>query len=92
MIVAFIYVAMFIGAYFLADAIRKLERSSSDFTSLKTVTVGDESAVRADRIGWAMSVISMFLIWAAFTGFSLAPITAQCSSRWGAMRPRPNLT
>ena len=76
MIVALIYVIMFIGAYFIVDAVRKLGRSSSDFTSLKTVTFGDESAVRADRMGSALSVVSLFVLWAAFTGSSLLPVTA----------------
>lgn len=76
MIVGIVYVVMFIGAYFIADFVRKSRQSSSDFTSLKTVTFGDESAVRADRIGSIMSIVTLFLIWAAFTGSSLSPITA----------------
>ncbi|WP_308915052.1 ABC transporter permease subunit [Jannaschia sp. LMIT008] len=45
-----------------------------DFTSLKTVTFGDESAVRPNRWASVISVIVLFLIWGAFTGSKLVPI------------------
>lgn len=40
------------------------------FTARKTVTFGDESAIRASRVASAASVLVIFLIWAAFTGSS----------------------
>jgi taurine transport system permease protein len=44
-----IYVAIFGGSFILIRlALRRL-RERHDFTSLKTVTFGDESAVRPDR-------------------------------------------
>jgi taurine transport system permease protein len=45
-----------------------------DFTSLKTVTFGDESAVRPNRWASVISVVSVFLIWGAFTGSSWTPV------------------
>lgn len=76
MIVAALYVGLFIACFLIVGLIRKSMRAAGDFTSLKTVTFGDESAVRADRIGSVLSVVVIFLLWAAFTGSSLAPIKA----------------
>ena len=45
-----------------------------DFTSLKTVTFGDETAVRPNRWASVISVVVLFLIWGAFTGSKLSPI------------------
>jgi len=71
-----IYIALFIGAYFLVKFASKMMQSKEDYTSLKTVTFGDESAVKANRAGSVLSVISLFLLWAAFTGSSLTPVHA----------------
>lgn len=40
------------------------------FAARKTVTFGDESAIRASRVASVASVVVIFLIWAAFTGSS----------------------
>ena len=45
-----------------------------DFTSLKTVTFGDESTVSPNRWASIISVASVFLIWGAFTGSQLDAI------------------
>lgn len=50
-----------------------MRTSSEDYTSLKTVTFGDESAVSPNRAASVISVFSIFLIWAAFTGSILIP-------------------
>jgi taurine transport system permease protein len=47
-----------------------------DFTSLKTVTFGDESAVKPDRWASIISILTIFLLWGAFTGSKFAPIHA----------------
>ena len=39
----------------------------------KTVTFGDESAVMANRLASVVSVMVVFLLWAAFTGSKLLP-------------------
>ena len=44
-----------------------------DFTSLKTVTFGDESAVRPNRAAGIISILTIFLMWGIFTGSSLLP-------------------
>lgn len=73
MSVLLFYVALFVGAFLLVKMIRKSMTSQKDFTSLKTVTFGDESAVSPDRAASVISVLVIFVIWAAFTGSKLLP-------------------
>lgn len=73
-IVLAIYAGLFSGAFFLAKVIRAALGKATDYTSLKTVTFGDESAVTADRVASIISVIAVFLVWGAFTGSKLVPI------------------
>lgn len=71
MIPFLIYLAIFIIAYFAVKTV--VNRATSDFTSLKTVTFGDESAVKPDRIASVISIVTIFVLWASFTGSSLIP-------------------
>lgn len=73
MTVLVLYVALFFGAWGLARSLRHGARRN-DLTARKTVTFGDESAVRADRVASAISLSTVFLIWGAFTGSTLVPI------------------
>jgi len=76
MIILIIYVAVFAVAFFAVRfGVRKF-RQMRDFTSLKTVTFGDESAVRPDRWASVISVVTIFLLWGAFTGSKWVPIHA----------------
>ena len=68
-----VYVALFVAAMALVTALTR-RRAPRDFTALKTVTFGDESAVRPNRIASAISLVVIFLMWAAFTGSVLSPI------------------
>ena len=72
MTVLLIYIAVFVLAFLVVRQVKGRRSSSGDFTSLKTVTFGDEAAVRADRTASIISVIAIFLIWAAFTGSKLS--------------------
>ncbi len=74
MIVLLFYIGLFAGAFFIVYALRRGLQARQDFTSLKTVTFGDESAVRADRTASIISVVVIFLIWGAFTGSKIVPI------------------
>ena len=76
MIIFLIYVAIFVVAFFIVKTIANHLTKAHDFTSLKTVTFGDESAVSADRAASVISVVTVFLIWGAFTGSSWSPIHA----------------
>lgn len=68
------YVAIFVFAFFGYRAAERYLDKRRDFTSLKTVTFGDESAVSANRAASFISVASIFLLWGAFTGSNWAPI------------------
>ncbi|HQY44342.1 MAG TPA: ABC transporter permease subunit [Paracoccaceae bacterium] len=72
MIVLLVYTAIFVLS-FLGVRLLRRQRVSHDLTSLKTVTFGDESAVRPDRVASVISILAVFLIWGAFTGSKLVP-------------------
>jgi len=76
MTILIIYIVLFVGAFFLVSTVTKMMTAKHDFTSLKTVTFGDESAVKPNRAASIISVLSIFLIWGAFTGSKLTPIHA----------------
>ena len=71
MIVLLIYVAIFVASFFLVKLLA--HKTTRDFTARKTVTFGDESAVRPNRIASVISVLTIFLLWGAFTGSSWVP-------------------
>mgnify|MGYP006105607247 FL=1 len=73
MTILIIYILIFIVAFYAVKVISSMRTSREDFTSLKTVTFGDESAVSPNRAASIISVFSIFLIWAAFTGSKLIP-------------------
>ncbi|MEM5503166.1 ABC transporter permease [Ahrensia kielensis] len=72
MITLIIYLTI-ISATFFAITVYRKRAATHDFTSLKTVTFGDETAVRPDRIAGVVSVLSVFVLWGIFTGSSLLP-------------------
>ncbi|SNS26460.1 ABC transporter permease subunit [Tropicimonas sediminicola] len=73
-IILILYIALFAGSYMVVHFVRGLMQSEHDYNSLKTVTFGDESAIRPDRAGSIISVLVIFLIWGAFTGSKWVPI------------------
>ncbi|KUP90622.1 putative aliphatic sulfonates transport permease protein SsuC [Tritonibacter horizontis] len=68
------YVALFAASYFIVDRLQDRMRTGVNFTSLKTVTFGDESAITPNRAASVISILVIFLIWGAFTGSKLVPI------------------
>ena len=72
MIPLILYVAIFVAAFFVVRMVSE-GRGTKDYTSLKTVTFGDESAVRPNRAASIISVLSIFFMWATFTGSALIP-------------------
>ncbi len=66
------YIALFALSWFILRLWRK-RNDRRDFTSLKTVTFGDESAITPDRGASIISILTIFLIWGAFTGSKLTP-------------------
>ncbi|SMX47194.1 ABC transporter permease [Maliponia aquimaris] len=71
MIVFAIYIAIFVVSFFVVKFV--VHKTVTDYTSLKTVTFGDESAVTPNRIASVISVLSIFLLWGAFTGSKMVP-------------------
>lgn len=67
-----LYIAIFAGAFFVVTKVVQ-RATTKDYTSLKTVTFGDESAVRPNRIAGVVSIFTILLMWAVFTGSSLVP-------------------
>ncbi|OWU82093.1 ABC transporter permease [Phaeobacter sp. 22II1-1F12B] len=72
MIVFLLYVVIFVVAFFLVTKVIA-KATTRDFTSLKTVTFGDESAVRPNRAASVISILTLFLLWGMFTGSNLLP-------------------
>ena len=68
-----IYILVILACMFIYRAIKSRLTPTRDYTSLKTVTFGDESAVRSDLPASILSLILIFLIWGSFTGSSLLP-------------------
>ncbi|PRY25135.1 taurine transport system permease protein [Aliiruegeria haliotis] len=73
LVLLLIYVGLFVGLYFVVRFIHSIGRKEHDYTSLKTVTFGDESAIRPDRWASFFSVVVIFVIWGAFTGSKWVP-------------------
>ena len=70
LIVLAVYVGIFVGSMILFT---RIGAGIRDYTSLKTVTFGDESAVRPNRAAGIISILTLFLLWGMFTGSSLIP-------------------
>lgn len=70
-IILAVYVAVFILSFMSVRFL--VHRTVRDYTSLKTVTFGDESAVTSNRMASIVSVITIFLIWGSFTGSNWVP-------------------
>ena len=70
LIVLGLYIGIFVAAMFIFT---RISAGISDYTSLKTVTFGDESAVRPNRAAGVISLLTLFLLWGMFTGSSLIP-------------------
>lgn len=71
MIPFLIYVGIFVVAFFVVRAVT--DQAQKGFNARKTVTFGDESAVRSNRLASVISILSIFFIWGTFTGTALLP-------------------
>ena len=67
------YVALILLFMLIWRFVRKQLTPAHDYTSLKTVTFGDESAVKSDTAASVISVVLIFVIWGAFTGSGWLP-------------------
>ena len=73
MSILLIYILIFAGCMIGYNFISSFLTKEHDYTSLKTVTFGDESAVVSNRTASILSIIAIFLIWGSFTGSKLIP-------------------
>ena len=87
MIVFAIYIAIFVVSFFVVKFV--VHRAATDFTSLKTVTFGDESAVKPNRIASVISVLSIFLLWGPLQARHLYRGSCTRRVRLSVMRPLP---
>ncbi len=71
LLILFVYVAIFVGAFFVVRLVS--QSATRDYTSLKTVTFGDESTVVSNRAASFVSILTIFLIWGSFTGSKWVP-------------------
>lgn len=74
MTILLLYIAIFTAAFFAVKTYEQFKTKQTDFTSLKTVTFGDESAVTSNRAASVISILAIFMIWGAFTGSKLMPV------------------
>ena len=66
-----IYIILFVLSMIVVGWATRTFFNKKDYTSLKAVTFGDESAVRANRAASVLSVLAIFLLWVGFTNSSL---------------------
>ncbi|MEN0041755.1 MAG: ABC transporter permease [Pseudomonadota bacterium] len=70
-----IFLAVSAVVFFLWNLFQGNKKDDQGYTSLKTVTFGDESAVTANRLASVAGVITVFLIWGVATGSALLPFS-----------------
>ena len=78
-----VYVAIFVASMVAVAWATKQFFTRADYISLKTVTFGDESAVKPNRAASVISVFAIFALWAAFTNTSPVP------SNFWRIKPSP---
>jgi taurine transport system permease protein len=71
LLVLALYVGAFFGSYLILSRLLTGMFQRKGFNKLKTVTFGDESAVVANRIASVLSVLTVFMLWVAFTNSSI---------------------
>jgi len=81
MLILALYIVMFVLAYISYKFVSGkylsglfLQKNIHNYNERKTVTFGDESSVKPNRIASILSIATLFFIWAAFTGSKLVPL------------------
>lgn len=67
------YVLLILLMMVIWGGIKKFFTPKKDYSSLKTVTFGDESAVTSNTAASVISIVLIFVLWGAFTGSKLLP-------------------
>jgi len=73
MLILAIYISLFILVY-ITYTLFQTSYHKKKSAYRKTVTFGDESSVKSNRIASVSSIAVLFFIWAAFTDSSLIPV------------------
>ena len=76
MIIFLIYIAIFVGSFFLVRLI--VDQTAKGYSARKTVTFGDESAVTSNRSASVVSILTIFLLW----GGSTLPVPSCFCGPW----------
>ena len=74
MSILFIYIAILAATYLGYRWSINRRQGRADPDTGKTVTFGDASAVTSNRFASIISVVTLFIIWAMFTGSRLVPV------------------
>ena len=67
------YVLIILLMMVIWSGVKRLLTPKHDYSSLKTVTFGDESAVTSNTVASVVSIVLIFVLWGAFTGSKLLP-------------------
>lgn len=67
------YVLLILLMMVIWSGVKRLLTPKHDYSSLKTVTFGDESAVTSNTVASVVSIVLIFVLWGAFTGSKLLP-------------------
>jgi len=75
MLILALYILMFVLAYLSYKYVSRLllKKNTNIYNKRKTITFGDESSVKPNRVASILSIATLFFIWAAFTGSKLIP-------------------
>ena len=76
MLILGLYIVCFIFLLVTYKLIIKRFTNTDKQKQTNTVTFGDESAIKPNRIASVLSILTLFFIWCAFTGSSLSPVHA----------------
>ena len=71
LIIFALYVGAFFGSYLILSRLLSGLFQRKGYNKLKTVTFGDESAVVPNRIASVLSILTVFMLWVAFTNSSI---------------------
>ncbi len=67
------YIALILVALLIWNGVKRLLTPKKDYSSLKTVTFGDESAVASNTVASVVSVVAIFVLWGMFTASNWVP-------------------
>ena len=67
------YILLILLCGFIWSFIKRMLTPKSDYSSLKTVTFGDESAVVSNTVASVVSIVLIFVLWGTFTGSKFLP-------------------